>query len=307
MGKRILSQLEFEALFETFNTMVYDNKYNKLNYNTWRDLKSIKGEVNLYDGFSSQYIRLESDSFNYCGDGLTLNFRSDDKSFGQFLKENVFNFDIEENLIIKNEKENEKMKGFNFDFGPCTNDAVRISMYGIAVKNVAGTWVSYNPANDEIIDVDVFNFEGGKYMYKIPVAIKDIKVGDVVIHNRIPVFVTEVSEDFSSVIVVDIRAGERKEVIPTKNMFGFNFITKVVSLFDAFENAPTPEAPFGNMLPFLMMGDDNKDIDPMMMMLMMNTNGGKDFFSNPMMMYFMLKDNKDSDMLPLMFLMNSNK
>ena len=85
-------------------------------------------------------------------------------------------------------------------------------------------------------------------------------------------------------------------------MFGFNFITKIVSMFDAFGTAPTADQPFGNMLPFMLMGD-NKDIDPMMMFMMMS--GGNFDMSNPMMMYFMFKDgNKGSDMLPMLMMMN---
>lgn len=196
-----------------------------------------------------------------------------------------------------NNKEIKDMKGFNFDFGPCSNDNVRMSMYGLAIQNNAGVWVSYN--NGQVIDVDIMNFDGRQYMFKMPVAIKDIKVGDVVVHNRVPMFVTSVE---GGVHVVDIRAGEAKTIVPTTNMFGFNFITKIVSMFDAFGTAPTADQPFGNMLPFMLMGD-NKDIDPMMMFMMMN--GGNFDMSNPMMMYFMFKDgNKGSDMLPMLMMMN---
>ena len=196
-----------------------------------------------------------------------------------------------------NNKEIKDMKGFNFDFGPCSNDNVRMSMYGLAIQNNAGVWVSYN--NGQVIDVDIMNFDGRQYMFKMPVAIKDIKVGDVVVHNRVPMFVTSVE---GGVHVVDIRAGEAKTIVPTTNMFGFNFITKIVSMFDAFGTAPTADQPFGNMLPFMLMGD-NKDIDPMMMFMMMN--GGNFDMSNPMMMYFMFKDgNKGGDMLPMLMMMN---
>ena len=190
-------------------------------------------------------------------------------------------------------KENDTMmKGINFDFGPCGN-TVRLSMYGMAIQNVNGEWVSYNPDSREIINVDVFNMaDGGKYMYKMPVAIADVKTGDIVIHNRVPMFVTAVNEN-GTFEVTDVRAGEAKTVIPTRNMFGFNFMTKVVSLFGAFTDAPTADQPFGNMLPFLMLGDDNKDIDPMMMFFMMNQGGNGAM--NPMMWYFMFKDNKDVD------------
>ena len=200
------------------------------------------------------------------------------------------------------EKENKTMKGFNFDFGPCTNDNVRMSMYGLAIQNNAGVWVSYNKG--QVIDVDVMNFDGRQYMFKMPVAIKDIKVGDVVVHNRVPMFVTSVE---GGVHVVDIRAGEAKTIVPTTNMFGFNFITKIVSMFDAFGTAPTADQPFGNMLPFIMMGD-NKEIDPMMMFMMMNQGGAGFDMSNPMTLYFMMgKDGKSSDwMLPMMMMNMQN-
>ncbi len=200
-------------------------------------------------------------------------------------------------------KENDTMmKGINFDFGPCSN-VVRLSMYGMAIQNISGEWVSYNPDSREIINVDVFNIaDGGKYMYKMPVAIADIKEGDIVIHNRVPMFVTAINEN-GTFEVTDVRAGETKNIIPTRNMFGFNFMTKIVSLFGAFTDAPTADQPFGNMLPFLMMGD-NKDIDPMMLFFMMGQNG-TNIMSNPMMMYFMMKDNKDFDPMMLFMMMNN--
>lgn len=211
------------------------------------------------------------------------------------------------NEINYNEKEKEKkeMKGFNFDFGPCTGDNVRVSMYGIAVKNQNNEWVSYNPETAQIINVDIFNFEGGKYMFKMPVAPKEVKVGDVIIHNKKAMFVVELDEN--GFIVVDVNAGEEKKVVPTSNVFGFNFVTKVVSMFNGLAEAPSTDAPFGNMLPFMLMSE-NKDIDPMMLMFMMNGNNMGDMFSNPMMLYFLCGDkmNKDS-MLPLMMLMNQNK
>lgn len=203
------------------------------------------------------------------------------------------------------EKENKKdMKGFNFDFGPCTNDNIKMSIYGLAVQNNAGVWVSYNTKEGTIIDVDILNFDGRKYMFKMPVAIKDIKKGDIIVHNRIPMFVIDTE---NGIMAVDVRAGEEKKIIPTTNMFGFNFVTKIVSMFDAMGSAPTPDAPFGNMLPLMLMTDDGKDFDPAMLMLMMNSNGAGTGFdmSNPMMLYFLMKDGKGSDMLPFMFLMNN--
>ena len=204
------------------------------------------------------------------------------------------------------EGEKTKMKGFNFDFGPCTNDQVRMSMYGLAIKNASGEWVSYN--DGQVVNVDVLNFDGAKYMFKMPVAVKDIAVGDIVIHNRVPMFVESVE---NGIHVVDIRAGEKKEILPTTNMFGFNFVTKIVSLFNAFQSSPTPDQPFGNMLPFLMLnGEDGKSMDSdtmLMFMMMQNQNGSANVFANPMMLYFLMKDKGGNDILPLMLMMNQSK
>ena len=204
------------------------------------------------------------------------------------------------------EGEKTKMKGFNFDFGPCTNDQVRMSMYGLAIKNASGEWVSYN--DGQVVNVDVLNFDGAKYMFKMPVAVKDIAVGDIVIHNRVPMFVESVE---NGIHVVDIRAGEKKEILPTTNMFGFNFVTKIVSLFNAFQSSPTPDQPFGNMLPFLMLnGEDGKTMDSdtmLMFMMMQNQNGSTNVFANPMMLYFLMKDKGGNDILPLMLMMNQSK
>lgn len=204
------------------------------------------------------------------------------------------------------EGEKTKMKGFNFDFGPCTNDQVRMSMYGLAIKNASGEWVSYN--DGQVVNVDVLNFDGAKYMFKMPVAVKDIAVGDIVIHNRVPMFVESVE---NGIHVVDIRAGEKKEILPTTNMFGFNFVTKIVSMFNAFQSSPTPDQPFGNMLPFLMLnGEDGKSVDSdtmLMFMMMQNQSGSTNIFANPMMLYFLMKDKGGNDILPLMLMMNQNK
>ena len=211
------------------------------------------------------------------------------------------------------EKENVNMKGFNFDFGPCTGDQVRLSMYGLAVKNQAGVYVSYNPKTKEIVDVDILNFDGAKYMYKIPVALKDVALGDIIIHNRKPMFVVALSTDGNNTLTcVDVYAGEQKAIIPTTNMFGYSFITKVVSLFNTIgTNAPSPDAPFGNMLPLMLMDDGNDEkFNPMMLMMMMN-QGGNQMFSNPLMMMLMFSENdiKDKDFMKMMVLaqmMNQN-
>lgn len=219
-------------------------------------------------------------------------------------EQNTFNNNVDD------KKGNKKMKAFNFDFGPCTTDNIRMSMYGLAVKNANGTWVSYNPESKEIIDVDIFNFDGGKFLYKMPVAIKDITPGMVIVHNRKAMFVIEVGD--SGITVVDPQAGEEKKILPTKNCFNFNFYTRVVSLFDSFmkspENAPSAENPFGNMWMYMLMDENQNMSDMLLPMMLMSQNGNTFNGINPMM--FMLMDGKQDmkDMIvPMMLMGTMNK
>ena len=199
-----------------------------------------------------------------------------------------------------NGKENDSMDLIkNFDFGSCENDNVKMSMYGIAVKNANGTWVSYDAKSENVVDVDILNFDG-KYLYKMPVALKDIKSGDVVIHNRKPMFVSKV--EGGKILAIDPAAGEEKVIMLTKNMFGFDFATKVINLFEGFTGGASADTPFGNMLPLMLLADGGKSDD--MLPLMFAMGGGKFDMSNPMMLYFLMKDNKSKDILPFMFFAN---
>ena len=209
------------------------------------------------------------------------------------------------NKTINNKDENkEKNNMFKFDFGSCAgNEKIAMSMYGLAIRNEAGVWVSYDANTKSVIDVDILNFRDmNRYIYKMPIAMKDIAVGDMVIHNKVPMFVNEITPE-GKIVVIDIYAGEEKIIMPTKNMFGFNFVTKVVSLLDMNGMAkPCADNPFGNMWMLMMLEDG--DIDPMMLMMM---NGGKMDMSNPMMMYALMNKSGSSDIMPLIMMANMNK
>lgn len=227
-------------------------------------------------------------------------------------KVNLSDFDALRDRVQKVEeclKDNEgekEMKGFNFDFGPVNNNDVRLSMYGLAVKNASGNYVSYDAKNDEIIDVEIFNFNNSNLLYKMPVAIKDIKPGDMIIHAKRPMYVVETPKDGKDLYVVDVIAGEHKFIMPTRNMFGFNFYTKVVSFLDMITDKPTNDNPFGSMW-MLMAMNEEQDMGAVLPMMLMTQN---DSNIDPMMMMFMMGDNKFdnmSSMLPMMYMMKNNK
>lgn len=221
------------------------------------------------------------------------------------MEERINKLETNNNDDVKGEGNNMKM--FNFDFGPIKdNDAIRMSPYGLAVKNVNGTYQAYDKKNGEIMDVDIFNFKADNMFFKMPVAIDAIEAGDVIIFNRRPCFVFGFSEQ-GDVIAIDIAMGEKKTILPSKSPFGFNYITKIVSLVDNMfgGEAPSAENPFGNILPFMLMNEDNSSMKDMLpMMMLMNGNAGGTI--DPMMLYFMMKADKgDTDsMLPFLLMMN---
>ena len=214
--------------------------------------------------------------------------------------------DTIKSLTDKNKsiKENKKeMKGFNFDFGPVKTDSVKISVYGLAVKNTNGTYVSYDVTSGNLMDVDILNFDGSKFLYKMPVAIKDVKVGDIVIHNRVPMFVTSVGSDAKTLVVVDPVNGEKKEIMLTRSPFGFDFATKIVNIIGNM--SADANNPFGNMWMFALASGDGKDtsfadLAPLMLMSQGNLN------IDPMMMYVLASGGKNDSLLPLMFMMNKS-
>lgn len=214
------------------------------------------------------------------------------------------------------EERNEMNLTKNFNFGPC-GDRAKISHLGIAVQNSNGEWVSYDKDNNEIVNVDLINFGCDNFVYMMPVAIKDVAEGDAIIHNRHVMFVTKVKEKVVSVI--DVTDGEIKKIMPTKSIFGFDFITKIVSLVDFSASTADEDNPFGNILPFLLLGNSNDgggDALPLALIMMMNGNNGvnltqKDSQSTMMMMAMLFSNLNQtktnmSEILPLMMLMQKS-
>lgn len=300
----------YNELTKTFEITLY-NSYGKFeDYTSFKvDEATLTGKKTFGDYLATYVVHIPDEEEKQ---QLSTNYDTstayDAVNYGTTTTDHyVLTTDYITNTYIKPEttkKENNKMdnKIFNFDFGPIKGDSIRMSMYGLAVKNRDGNYVAWDRVNENIMNVDILNFNGDGLMYKMPVAIKDIKDGDIVIHNKVPMFVLEVFE--KSLDVIDIYSGERKSIVLSRSPFGFNFATKVISLIDfgaMSGDTPSEDNPFGNMWPLLMLGDSGS-IDPMMLALMCASKGG---CANPMMMYALLASKGNSDnLLPLIFMMN---
>ena len=187
----------------------------------------------------------------------------------------------------------------NFDFGTVSG---HLSHLGIAIKNKMGEMVSYDTDKDEIVNVDLIDIDAKGMIFKMPCAIKDIKKGDIIIHNGTPVFVIEDYPNASHIKVIDVAAGEKKTILPTKSMFGFDFVTKMVSMIDFTGMGASEDNPFGNLMPLMLMSGDGglkENLIPMMF-LMNQTNGEKKDtptfdMSNPLLLMALMQDKGGSE------------
>lgn len=220
-------------------------------------------------------IRLKEDFDDY----IFLNGVDDERK--------IINYDLT-SVNIDNKKENENMNMMpNMTFGPYNKRNVAISFYGLAVKNIeTNRWFSYK--GNESYDVTDFLINGMNNMVMaMPVAIKKITIGDIVLHNNNPMVVQEVNDN--SLKAVDISNSEVKEIMPAKSPFGFNFCTKLISLFD------------GGMFDGDTDGDDDNifgSMDPMMMMVMSGGFGSNSIGDS---------ENPMANMMQTMFMMKAMK
>lgn len=269
-------------ILEQFGDAISNKQYkNRIPYDIYRKIKN--GCRIIFISFDSGDVLVKNDS-------TTLFHTSyKDNGFGQFFYDNYASTTkmVETKTNIK-ENDTMKMPTMNFDFGPFTEPGVvALSPYGIAVRSSKGEYLTYNAATGATVDVTGFTFDFQKMIYKMPAAIKDLRAGDMVLHRGKPMYVQSVEED--GIHCIDILNSENKVIVPVTNMFGFNFVTKVVSLMNFNAAQPSAEDPFGNLMPFMMMssviGDDSdNDFSKMMMMSMMM--GG----SNPFTTMFTPQD-----------------
>lgn len=207
-------------------------------------------------------------------------------------------------ILKEHDKEKEKNNmTTDFSFGPYNTNSIRLSPYGMAIKNKAGKWISYNKTTDRLMDVDVINvdIDSAKIFYKVPRAVNSVKPGDIILHNTTPVFVEAINN--GRFTVINPYEGTEITILPAQSPFGFDFVTAIVTLTD-FMPAADEDNPFGNLLPFMLMGKDNnnnnmglmlalsggmKDMDPMMMMALC---GGSDMSTLLMLSMMNKKDKK---------------
>lgn len=211
---------------------------------------------------------------------------------------NAVNYIGNSNISISNEKENKNMSkfGINLKFGAVPKHEVRMSMYGPAFKSSDG-WYAYD--GSDYRDVTDFLFGEENYCYMFPATDANIELGDYIYHNNGWCRIIDL-DDSNRLIVEKIFSREVVTVLPTKNIFGYEFYTKLMPLFGNMFTV-SKEQPFGNMLPLMLM--DQKADSKSLLMMMMAMQGNMDM-SNPFMMMALMDEKSDkSNIFETMMLM----
>ena len=204
-------------------------------------------------------------------------------------------------LAGNNEKKEDKNMFENMTkdikFGPVTD--IKFSIYGPAF-NGGDRWLARHEG--EWVDVSDMLIDIGNICYMMPVAKNSIKEGDFILHKGKWARVDCIVEEENFIAVEKINEQEVVQVLPTKNMFGFDYYTKLMCPIESFEGAEgfgaTTDNPFG-MLPFIMAMKDGKK-DNLLPLMMMN---GKMDMSNPMMLMMLSGDNSNLGLMMAMMAM----
>lgn len=176
----------------------------------------------------------------------------------------------------------------NFQFGKVDTDKIAYSMNGMAFKNQNGDYVVYN-ADGTATNVSTLAFQ--MPLFAMPTALANIAAGDVIVHNKENEYVVVKEVTKTAIVAIAPDRNEIVTIVPQKSIFGFDFYTKIVSPMAMMAGNATNDNPFGNILPFMLMGDGEVDKDTMLMLAM--CNGG--MANQNMMLPLMLMGDKDND------------
>ena len=188
----------------------------------------------------------------------------------------------------------------DFYCGPATD--VKMSIYGPAFRAVSAgsekvrdTYVAYH--DGDYIDVLDGILDIGTCAYVMPIAAKSVKKGDFIRNCGTWLRVTSVTDGV--IEGESVYSRNIMKIRPTKNMFGFNFYSKLIT-FDIM-GSTSEDNPFGNLLPLILLGDKDSKMNDMLPLMFMS----KDFdMSNPMMMYLLANKNDSNNNLMTIMMMS---
>lgn len=155
------------------------------------------------------------------------------------------------------------MRKMNLNMGPVSGNSFKLTIMGGVAVAIDGGYSSYDKETGELTDVTGFTMDFDGAFYNMPAI--EVEAGDLISTKHGYGYVIKQKEGSVKVMLLD---GEVKEIVSTRSPFGFEFYTKVVSIFD-MAGGSNGGGMFG-------------DMNPMMLMMMSgNGNGSGSGSGNP--------------------------
>ena len=203
--------------------------------------------------------------------------------------------------IMINEKEKNTMfenvfKGFEFG-----KAQVKTSIYGPAFR-CGDTYVSYDKKVENYVDVTELLLDIENMNYRMPIAASAVAEGDYILHQHKWVRVLKILKG-GRLEVEDMQERQVVTILPLKNVFGFEFYTKLFCFADNLFGEVNAENPFGNLLPLMLMSKDSKN-DNLLPLMMMSGGFGNGAQMNPLMMYALMGNKSNDNTLLMLMMMN---
>ena len=220
-----------------------------------------------------------------------------------------------ETITINNNSKTNKMNTSNLFKGLRVGKigGVALTMDGKLAVNSNGSYFSYDVETNTLTDnMDMSFGEDMGIFYTVPTNKNDVKAGDIIIDNNDMVFVKKAVK--GAFTVISPSENEEVKKVKCKNLFGIDFVSKVVSLMDtaSFSGNGDSSNALGGMNPMMLMmmndndGDDfgggNSSMKDMLPLMLMQNQGQNGQAMNPMMMMMMMKDDGNSSMKDMMMM-----
>ena len=217
-------------------------------------------------------------------------------------KDSVYTTLKDDNKIMINEKEKNTMfenvfKGFEFG-----KAQVKTSIYGPAFR-CGDTYVSYDKKVENYVDVTELLLDIENMNYRMPIAASAVAEGDYILHQHKWVRVLKILKG-GRLEVEDMQERQVVTILPLKNVFGFEFYTKLFCFADNLFGEVNAENPFGNLLPLMLMSKDSKNDNLLPLMLMSGGFNGGNAQMNPLMMYALMGNKSNDNTLLMLMMMN---
>ena len=296
LGK-LMYEMKFKCDKESKTLKVFGHEKKEIINNNILELEVTIGENDCENCSNNECY------FKRIGETTKLGFEFE--NLEMFKKDNLI-----KNSVIKKEdnimRENNNFFNVNMEFGPNKDENIASTLMGVAVKD-GENWRIYDKKKKSITDVG--NIQIGNLPIFIMPAL-ELEEGDLIKEEGEYYFVTNFNNGETETL--SAKTGEIKRVIPIKNILGFSFYSKVITLNDELDineeldtetlllmssmmsSTGANENQMNQMLPFLMLKDKIGKKDNMMKMLLMSSMMSSTYADenqmNQMLPFLMLKE-----------------